>query len=101
MLAWLNVFILIGVSRAAQRMLGALAVVVGLLNTRDGLRKEGSRERSPHIPQAAKPTVAGASRLAALMVSGGAGAAAWPRAGRPALRHRQWRCRWKAAAAHG
>lgn len=35
MAAWLNVFLLIGVSRITQAVLGAIAIVIGLINVKD------------------------------------------------------------------
>ncbi|GAB3467629.1 membrane protein [Azotobacter salinestris] len=51
--AWLNLFLLVGVSAALARLLGGLALLIGALNLRDGLRPGGDFTLS--IPAAAKP----------------------------------------------
>jgi len=55
MAAWLNVFLLIGLSRAVQVALGVVALVIGAANIKDffGLR----RGPSLSIPEAAKPGI--------------------------------------------
>lgn len=55
MTAWLNVFLLIGVSRAVQWILGGVALVVGGLNLKDALGLRGGP--SLHIPESAKPGI--------------------------------------------
>jgi glutaredoxin len=55
MAAWLNVFLLIGVSRLVQTALGLIALVVGFLNVKDALAVE--RGPSLSIPVAAKPGI--------------------------------------------
>jgi glutaredoxin len=55
MAAWLNVFLLVGVSRPIQVGLGALATVIGLVNLKDFVAF--GRGFSFSIPDAAKPTI--------------------------------------------
>lgn len=55
MAAWLNVFMLIGFSRAVQLVLGGVALVIGALNVKDALGLR--RGPSLHIPEAAKPGI--------------------------------------------
>jgi glutaredoxin len=55
MAAWLNVFLLIGYVRPAQIVLGAMAVVIGLIHVKDFFAfKKGI---SLSIPESAKPTI--------------------------------------------
>jgi hypothetical protein len=55
MAAWLNMFLLIGVSRAAQLILGGIALFVGTVNMKDFLAwKQGL---SLTIPESAKPGI--------------------------------------------
>lgn len=51
--AWLNLFLLLGVSTTLTRLLGGLALLIGALNLRDGLRPGGVFALS--IPAAARP----------------------------------------------
>ncbi|GAB3375580.1 glutaredoxin family protein [Azotobacter armeniacus] len=51
--AWLNLFLLVGVSTLLARLLGGLALVIGAVNIRDGLRPGGDFALS--IPASAKP----------------------------------------------
>jgi len=55
MAAWLQVFLLVGVGRAAQVALGAVAVGVGLVNIKDFFA--WGRGFSLSIPQTVKPTL--------------------------------------------
>lgn len=55
MAAWLNVFLLLGMSTALARTLGALALVVGALNVKDFVRP--GLGVSASIPDAAKPGI--------------------------------------------
>jgi glutaredoxin len=55
MAAWLNVFLLVGVSRPIQVGLGALATVIGLVNLKDFVAF--GRGFSFSIPDSAKPTI--------------------------------------------
>lgn len=56
MAAWLNVFLLLGFSRAVQVVLGAVALVIGALNVKEFFAfKQGP---SLTIPEAAKPGIA-------------------------------------------
>lgn len=55
MAAWLNVFLLVGVSRPAQLVLGALACAAGLLNLKDAAAI--GRGPSLSIPDGAKPGI--------------------------------------------
>jgi hypothetical protein len=53
MAAWLNLFLLIGLSRVVQVILGGIAVLVGLINVKDGFAfRHGP---SLTIPESAKP----------------------------------------------
>lgn len=53
MAAWLNVFMLIGIARPAQVILGLLAIIIGIVNVKDFFAfKKGV---SFSIPEAAKP----------------------------------------------
>jgi glutaredoxin len=53
MAAWLNLFLLIGLSRVMQVALGGIAAIVGLINVKDGFAfRHGP---SLTIPEAAKP----------------------------------------------
>jgi glutaredoxin len=53
MAAWLNLFLLIGLSRVVQVALGGIAVLVGVINVKDGFAfRHGP---SLTIPEAAKP----------------------------------------------
>jgi hypothetical protein len=55
MAAWLNLFLLIGLSRAVQVALGGIAVLVGVINVKDGLAfRHGP---SFTIPEAVKPGI--------------------------------------------
>ena len=53
MAAWLNMFLLVGLSRAVQIMLGSLALVVGTVNIKDFFALH--RGISLSIPESAKP----------------------------------------------
>lgn len=53
MAAWLNMFLLIGLSRAVQIMLGCLALLVGTVNVKDFFALH--RGLSLSIPESAKP----------------------------------------------
>ncbi len=53
MAAWLNVFLVLGLSRPIQLLLGALALGIGGVNLRDALRYRGHFILS--IPEGAKP----------------------------------------------
>ena len=55
MAAWLNLFLLIGISRATQVMLGGIAAIIGLLNVKDFVAF--GRGPSVGIPDAAKPGI--------------------------------------------
>jgi len=55
MAAWLNVFLLVGLSRALQVALGGIAVVVGALNVKEFFAF--GRGPSLTIPEAAKPGI--------------------------------------------
>jgi glutaredoxin len=55
MAAWLQVFLLVGVGRAVQVALGAVAVLVGLVNVKDFFAY--GRGFSLSIPQTVKPTL--------------------------------------------
>src|SRR5690606_12148753 len=55
MAAWLNVFLLIGLSRAVQVVLGVVALGIGVLNVKDFVRPR--RGPSLHIPESAKPGI--------------------------------------------
>lgn len=55
MAAWLQMFLLVGVGRAVQVALGAVAVLVGLVNVKDFVAY--GRGFSLSIPQAVKPTL--------------------------------------------
>jgi len=53
MAAWLNLFLLIGLSRIVQVALGGIAVLVGVINVKDGFAF--GHGPSLTIPEAAKP----------------------------------------------
>ena len=53
MAAWLNVFLLVGVSRALQMSLGAIALLVGMVNIKDFFALHHGMSFS--IPESAKP----------------------------------------------
>ena len=53
MAAWLNIFLLIGLSRATQMVLGGIAGLVGLVNVKDFFAL--GKGASLTIPEAAKP----------------------------------------------
>lgn len=55
MAAWLNVFLLVGVSRTIQVVLGGVAVVIGLVNVKDFVAFGTGVSFS--IPEAAKPGI--------------------------------------------
>ena len=55
MLAWLNVFLLLGASRAAEIALGAAAVLIGALHLKDAAAPGVGPSLA--IPEAAKPTL--------------------------------------------
>jgi len=55
MAAWLNVFLLVGVSRITQAVLGAIAIVIGLINVKDFFAF--GRGISIGIPESAKPGI--------------------------------------------
>jgi hypothetical protein len=55
MAAWLNVFLIIGVSHAAQVALGLVAIAIGVLNTKDFFAFQ--RGPSLSIPESAKPGI--------------------------------------------
>jgi glutaredoxin len=55
MAAWLNVFLILGVSRVVQIALGAVALAVGALNTKDFFAFR--RGPSLSIPESAKPGI--------------------------------------------
>jgi glutaredoxin len=55
MAAWLNLFLVIGISRITQALLGAVATIIGLLNVKDFFAF--GRGVSVGIPQAAKPGI--------------------------------------------
>jgi glutaredoxin len=55
MAAWLNVFLLIGVSRAVQTVLGGIAIVMAALNLKDFVAF--GQGPSLSIPAAAKPSI--------------------------------------------
>ncbi len=53
MAAWLNVFLLVGLSRITELVLGSVALLVGAIHVKDGLA--GSTCPSLSIPESAKP----------------------------------------------
>jgi hypothetical protein len=55
MAAWLNVFLLIGLSRTVQIVLGVLALVIGAVNLKDSFGLH--RGPSLSIPESAKPGI--------------------------------------------
>jgi len=55
MAAWLNVFLLIGLSRVVQLVLGAVALVIGAVNIKDAFGLH--RGPSLSIPESAKPGI--------------------------------------------
>ncbi|WJM95300.1 glutaredoxin family protein [Pseudomonas defluvii] len=55
MAAWLNLFLLIGLSTLLGWLLGCTALLIGVINLRDGLRSAGDFTLS--IPSAAKPNL--------------------------------------------
>jgi glutaredoxin len=55
MAAWLNLFLLIGLSRLMQVALGGIAVLVGLINVKDGFAFRYGPSLT--IPEAAKPSL--------------------------------------------
>lgn len=55
MAAWLNVFLAVGVSRPVQVVLGAVAILIGLVNVKDFVAF--GRGLSLSIPDSAKPTI--------------------------------------------
>ena len=55
MVAWLNLFFLIGASRLTQVLLGMIAVIIGLLNIKDSVAF--GQGPSVRIPEAAKPKI--------------------------------------------
>jgi len=63
MAAWLNMFLLIGMSRASEIVLGAIALVAGLVNVKDFVAF--GRGVSLSIPASAKPGIY--QRMRALM----------------------------------
>ena len=74
MAAWLQIFLLLGVGRAVQVALGAVAVLVGLVNVKDFVAY--GRGVSLSIPQAVKPTLYARARriLSADNLTGALGA---------------------------
>ena len=63
MAAWLNIFLLIGMSRASEIVLGAIALVAGMINVKDFVAF--GRGVSLSIPASAKPGIY--QRMRALM----------------------------------
>lgn len=55
MAAWLNLFLLVGLSTLLGWLLGCTALLIGVINLRDGLRPAGDFTLS--IPSAAKPNL--------------------------------------------
>ena len=55
MAAWLNVFLVLGLSRPLQLLLGGIALLIGLVNLRDAGRQGGAYTLA--IPEAAKPGI--------------------------------------------
>jgi glutaredoxin len=55
MAAWLNVFLLVGVSRPIQLVLGAVAILIGLVNLKDFIAF--GRGISLSIPESARPAI--------------------------------------------
>jgi len=55
MAAWLNVFLLVGISTTLQGVLGAVALVIGLINVKDFIRP--GKGFSLSIPDSAKPSL--------------------------------------------
>ena len=55
MAAWLNLFLLIGVSRASQLVVAAIAIIAGLINLKDVVAL--GRGISLSIPQSARPGI--------------------------------------------
>ncbi|WP_145771698.1 glutaredoxin domain-containing protein [Denitratisoma oestradiolicum] len=55
MAAWLNLFLLIGLSRLSEALIGAIALIAGLINLKDFLRP--GRGISLSIPAAARPGI--------------------------------------------
>jgi hypothetical protein len=55
MAAWLNVFLVLGLSRPLQLLLGGIALLIGLLNLHDASRQSGGYTLA--IPDAAKPGI--------------------------------------------
>lgn len=55
MAAWLNLFLLVGVSRAAEVVLGLIAAVIGVLNLKDFMA--AGRGPSLAIPASARPAI--------------------------------------------
>lgn len=55
MAAWLNLFLLIGISRITQALLGAVATIIGLLNVKDFFGF--GQGPSVGIPEAVKPKI--------------------------------------------
>ena len=53
MAAWLNLFLLIGLSRVVQAALGGIAILVGVINVKDGFAVQSGPSLT--IPEAAKP----------------------------------------------
>jgi glutaredoxin len=74
MAAWLNVFLAVGVSRPIQVVLGAAAILIGLVNVKDFVAF--GRGLSLSIPDSAKPTIYARTRavLQAENIAGALGA---------------------------
>jgi hypothetical protein len=71
MAAWLNLFLLVGVSRPTQVLLGLVAGVIGALNIKDFVA--GGRGLSLAIPASARPAIY--ARMRAVLLAEHSGAA--------------------------
>ena len=71
MAAWLNLFLLVGVSRTTQVLLGLVAGVIGVLNIKDFVA--GGRGPSLAIPASARPAIY--TRMRAILLAEHPGAA--------------------------
>lgn len=60
MAAWLNLFLMVGLSALLTRVLGGVALLIGVINLRDSLRRQGGFTLS--IPDSAKPGIYARSR---------------------------------------
>jgi hypothetical protein len=70
MAAWLNLFLLVGISRVTQVFLGLIAAIIGVLNVKDFIAL--GRGPSLVIPQSARPAIYARMRAVVLAEHPGA-----------------------------